>query len=90
MDKFQDLRDMFEGSYITVSSGKAIELSNLSYKDISLEDIAHSLSNTCRYNGHCRTFYSVAQHSVYVSMISNSSYNNMVWGLCCMMRLSHM
>lgn len=36
-------------------------------EDIDPIDIAHSLSNKVRYNGHCQEFYSVGAHSIMVA-----------------------
>lgn len=53
--------------YLTTFTGKLVDPANLRASEISIVDIAHSLSNQCRFGGHCSTFYSVAQHSIRVA-----------------------
>ncbi len=47
--------------------------------DIDIRDAAHSLSLLCRFNGHCREFYSVAEHCVRVSRACAPEHA--LWGL---------
>lgn len=49
---------------IETYSGIMIDPLNPDVELIRIEDIAHSLAMQCRFNGHCKKFYSVAEHSV--------------------------
>ena len=55
------------GPFILTSSGEVFSFDHINPKSIEIGDIAHSLSQLCRYTGHTPTFYSVAQHSLLVS-----------------------
>lgn len=46
---------------------------------IVIQDIAHSLSMQCRFTGHVRRFYSIAQHCVLVSYLCDKDDRG--WGL---------
>lgn len=50
--------------YTELSSGIAFRFDNPTLDMVQLHDIAWSLSRTCRYNGHTRRHYSVAEHCV--------------------------
>lgn len=53
--------------WIQTYSGKQFCYWQCRPEDICIRDIARALSNICRFTGHCKRFYSVAQHSVLVS-----------------------
>jgi hypothetical protein len=65
--------------WLQTYTGKMFWPLNPRVEDICIEDIAHALSLICRYNGHSKYFFSVAQHSVIVSR--HVSKENALWGL---------
>lgn len=60
------------GPFIVTYTNKRIYFNNFTVDDVSIIDIAHALSNLCRFTGHTKEFYSVAQHSVLVSRAQKS------------------
>lgn len=54
---------------ICTFSGNVFDFENPWASTFSVHDIAHALSQICRFTGHTQRFYSVAQHSVHVSEI---------------------
>jgi hypothetical protein len=68
-----------KGRSIRTYSGIAFWPLDPKESEIEIEDIAHSLSMLCRFNGHLKSFYSVAQHSVLVSGLC--SKETQLWGL---------
>ncbi|WP_422363162.1 phosphohydrolase [Pyruvatibacter mobilis] len=67
------------GDWIQTASGRAFWPLDPRPEDVCIEDIAHALAHQCRFSGHCRSFYSVAQHSVLVSR--QCAEENRLWGL---------
>jgi 5'-deoxynucleotidase YfbR-like HD superfamily hydrolase len=55
--------------YITTFKGGRIYPLGPRATDFRTSDIAHSLSQICRYNGHTSEFWSVAAHSLEVSKV---------------------
>lgn len=51
----------------TTFTGLKLDFSNPEAFDFVIDDIAHGLSQTCRYGGQCEVPYNVAQHSIMVS-----------------------
>lgn len=56
-----------KGDWILTAGGRQFWPLDPRAEEVCIEDIAAALSLQCRYGGHCRWHYSVAQHSVYVS-----------------------
>lgn len=54
---------------IQIQSGHLFDFLEIDASRLTIEVISHALSHLCRFTGHTREFYSVAQHSVFVSWV---------------------
>lgn len=71
--------DPERGNWIQTYTGRRFYILNPNPEDIQVEDVAHALSNLCRFTGHTNAFYSVAEHCVHVSKLVESRHA--LWGL---------
>lgn len=61
---------------ILTYSGNYYDYKKPSESHLNILDVAHALSQICRYSGHCREFYSVAEHSVNVyQLLTDAGYD---------------
>lgn len=67
------------GDWQQVYTGRAFWPLDPRPEEIDIHDIAHALSMQCRYGGHCRRFYSVAEHSIHLSHVVPLC--DALWGL---------
>jgi uncharacterized protein len=68
-----------KGDWIQTYTGRQFWPLDPSWRDVVIEDIAHALSMLCRYGGHCKRFYSVAEHSVLLSRAMEPKHK--LWAL---------
>lgn len=73
-DSLRYLADVKDPS-ITTYTNKEFFLTRPTPEIICIEDIAHGLSNICRYVGQCQPFYSVAEHSIRMAWLVDSIRN---------------
>lgn len=57
------------GPTILLHSGSYFSYEHPGLSDFNIIDIARGLSHICRFGGQCQQFYSVAEHSIYVSRL---------------------
>ena len=59
-----DNKQAISKGWIQTFTGKRMYPLDPKPEDICIEDIAHALSNICRFTGHTKKFYSVGEHSI--------------------------
>lgn len=69
---------MCSEAWITTFTGRRFYVLDPRPQDVAIEDIAHALSLQCRFTGHVRQFYSVAEHCV---RVSDACLEHALWAL---------
>ncbi len=67
LGRTSSLASVDAGPFIQTVSGRRFNPFAPDLDEIEISDIAIALSHQCRFGGHCRVFYSVAQHSCLVA-----------------------
>ncbi|MEP4830413.1 MAG: HD domain-containing protein [Cyclobacteriaceae bacterium] len=65
-----------KSGHFSTFTGAKVSLQSPKASSIKINDIAHALSNLCRFGGHTRYFYSVAQHSILVAKLAKLNGEN--------------
>lgn len=73
------------GDYIQVNSGRYFYVLDPRPEDITVEDVAHSLANLCRFTGHGDRFYCVGEHSIYCAKIARKMGLSTLQQLYCLL-----
>ena len=53
--------------WIETFTGKRVNPLHMRPEDLDIRDIAHALSQLCRFTGHCKFLYTVGMHSILVA-----------------------
>lgn len=64
----------YDEYWIRTNCGIKFHLLDPRPEEIDIQDIAWALSNVCRWGGHTKFFYSVAQHSLFVASLAPQPY----------------
>lgn len=71
--------------WIETHTGQRIDLIAPKASTIRLPDIAHALSSICRFTGHTRAFFSVAEHSLLAEAVARTYRATIRLRLLCLM-----
>jgi hypothetical protein len=80
---------LFGPNDIQTYTGKAYNFADPHPMDVDILDIAHALSQACRFAGHTKRFYSVAEHSVLVCRLMQNDGFAPMWQRAALLHDSH-